>query len=94
MLTAREKVTTRRASNEGYLSMTFDQHLKLLDWASREIRRRKVGVIPKECASILERLDCTAETWLDFVKNFRNQAVACRRVANRSAPLIASRGHF
>jgi len=25
------------------------------------------------CGPILERLDCSAETWLDFVKNFRKR---------------------
>ena len=69
----REKVTTRRTSNKGCLSMTLDQYLKLLDWTGRQIRKDKVGVIPKECAPILERLDCSAETWVDFVKNFRKR---------------------
>ena len=69
----REKITTRRASNKGCLSMTLDQYLELLDWTGRQIRRDKVGAIPKECAPILERLDCSAETWVDFVKNFRKR---------------------
>ena len=69
----REKITSRRASNKGCLSMTLDQYLKLLDWTGRQIRKDKVGVIPKECAPILERLDCSAETWVDFVKNFRKR---------------------
>ena len=69
----REKISTRRASSKGCLSMTLDQYLKLLDWTGRQIRRDKVGVIPQECAPILERLDCSAETWVDFVKNFRKR---------------------
>ncbi|RLS32413.1 MAG: hypothetical protein DWH78_12835 [Planctomycetota bacterium] len=69
----REKITARRASNEGCMSMTLDQYLKLLDWTGRQIRKDKVGVIPAECAPILERLDCSAETWVDFVKNFRKR---------------------
>lgn len=69
----REKITTRRASNKGCLSMTLNQYLQLLDWTGRQIRRDKVGVIPKECAPILERLECSAETWVDFVRNFRKR---------------------
>lgn len=69
----REKLTTRRASNMGCLSMTLDQYLKLLDWTGRQIRRHKIGVIPEDCSPILERLDCSGETWLDFVKNFRKR---------------------
>ena len=69
----REKSTARRASNKGCLSMTLDQYLKLLDWTGRQIRKDKVGAIPKDCAPILERLECSAETWVDFVKNFRKR---------------------
>jgi hypothetical protein len=69
----REKTTTRRASNKGCRSMTLDQYLALLDWTGREIRKDKVGVIPQEYVPILERLDCSAETWIDFVKNFRKR---------------------
>ena len=69
----RVKMTTRRASNKGCLSMTLNQYLQLLDWTGRQIRRDKVGVIPKECAPILERLECSAETWVDFVRNFRKR---------------------
>jgi len=58
----REKETTRRASNKGCLSMTLDQYLKLLDWTGRRIRKDKTGRIPDECAPILERLECNAET--------------------------------
>jgi REP element-mobilizing transposase RayT len=69
----REKPTARRASNKGCLSMTLDQYLKLLDWTGRQIRKDKVGVISADCAPVLERLDCSAETWVDFVRNFRKR---------------------
>jgi len=69
----REKSTARRAGNKGCLPMSLDQYLQLLDWTGRQIRRDKVGRIPAECAPILERLECSAETWLDFVKNFRRR---------------------
>ena len=69
----REQATTRRASNKGCLSMTLDQYLRLLDWTGRQIRKDKVGVIPIDLAPIVERLQCSAETWLDFVRNFRKR---------------------
>jgi len=68
-----EKSTTPRASKKGCLSMTLDQYLKLLDWTDRQIRKDKAGRIPEDCAPILERLEYNAETWLDFVKNFRKR---------------------
>ena len=53
--------------------MTLETYLKLVDWTGRQIRRDKRGQIPADCAPILERLPCSAETWLDFVKNFRKR---------------------
>ena len=67
--------------------MSLDQYLKLVDWTGRQIRRDKVGSVPAECAPILERLECSAETWLVFVKNFR------KRFRNE-AGLAASRQNF
>jgi len=69
----REKQSTRLATNKGCLQMTLDQYLKLLDWTGRQLRRDKVGRIPAELGPILERLDCSAETWLDLVRNFRKR---------------------
>ncbi len=69
----REKQTARRASNNGCLQMTLDEYLRLLDWTGRQLRRDKAGRIPPEFSPILERLDCSAETWLDLVKNFRKR---------------------
>ena len=87
----REKATTRRASNKGCLPMTLDDYLKLLDWTGRQIRKDKRGQIPDACAPILERLECSPETWLDFVQNFRlrfrNEAgLATSRQAYRNRP--------
>lgn len=53
--------------------MTLDQYLKLLDWTGRQLRADKTGAIPRDCAPILERLELNAESWLDFVKNFRKR---------------------
>ncbi len=74
----------RRASNKGCLPMTLDQYLKLLDWTGRQLRKDKAGRIPSEFAPILERLDCSAESWLDLVKNFRKRF---RTEAGRPATL-------
>ena len=76
----REQPATRRASNRGILPMSLDESLRLLDWTGRQVRRPavergagKAGRIPADCASILDRLECSAETWLDFVQNFRKR---------------------
>ncbi len=76
----REKPATRRASNRGILPMSLEEYLRLLDWTGRQLRRPSVergtgkrGKIPADCAPILDRLECSAETWLDFVQNFRKR---------------------
>ena len=70
---ARETSTERRSSNKGCLSMSLDQYLQLLDWTGRQLRRDKPGMISGELKPILERLDCTVDSWLDLVRNFRKR---------------------
>ncbi len=52
----REKQTARRASNKFCLSMTLDEYLNLVDWTDRQMRKDKMGTIPRECGPILEHL--------------------------------------
>jgi hypothetical protein len=70
---SRETQGARRASNKGCLSMSLDQYLQLLDWTGRQLRRDKPGVISSDLKPILERLDCTVESWMDLVRNFRRR---------------------
>jgi REP element-mobilizing transposase RayT len=63
----------RRASNKGCLEMTLDRYLKLVDWTGRQLRKDKPGAIAKGLPEILQRLDCTAESWMDLVQNFRKR---------------------
>ena len=69
----REKTSSRRASNKGCLAMSLDQYLQLLDWTGRQLRTDKRGSIPKELDPMLDRLQCSSESWLDLVKNFRKR---------------------
>jgi REP element-mobilizing transposase RayT len=82
---SREKQTARRASNKGCLFMSLDQYLQLLDWTGRQLRRDKPGVISGDLKPIMERLDCTVESWLDLVQNFRRRF---RTEAGRAEVLI------
>ena len=71
--------------------MALDDYLKLLDWTGRQIRKDKRCQIPEKCAPILERLECSTETRLDFAQNFRlrfrNEAgLATSRQAYRNRP--------
>ena len=59
-----------RVSDQGFLPMTLDEYLTLLDFLGREIRRDKRGAIPGELAPILDRLEINAEKWVDIVVDF------------------------
>jgi hypothetical protein len=54
-------------------TMSLDDYLKVPDWTGRQFRTDKRGVTPATCAPILDRLDCSEETWFDLVSNFRNR---------------------
>ena len=81
----REKETDRGADNNGCLPMSLDDYLKLLDWTGRQFRTDKRGSIPAACAPILDRLDCSEESWFDPVKNFR------KRFRNEAGSLLSFR---
>ena len=60
----------RRASDRGFLSLTLDQYLELLDWTGRQVRADKRGAIPAQFAPILERLQVSTNCWVDLVTGF------------------------
>ena len=60
----------RRASNRGFLPMTLDDYLRLLDWTGRQTRQGKRGLMPEGLEPILSRLNIQADAWLDTVWNF------------------------
>jgi hypothetical protein len=60
----------RRASDRGLLPMTLQSYLELLDWTGRQLRAGTRGVIPQGLESILDRLQVSAESWLETVAQF------------------------
>ncbi len=60
----------RRASDRGLLPMTLRSYLELLDWTGRQLRAGAHGVIPQGLESILDRLQVSAESWLETVAQF------------------------
>jgi len=61
---------SRRASDRGLLPMTLHSYLELLDWTGRQLRVGTGGVIPQGLESILDRLQVSAESWLETVSRF------------------------
>ncbi len=62
--------STRRASDRGFLPLTLDEYLQLLDWTGRQVRADKRGAIPDQLAPILERLQVSASCWVDLIAGF------------------------
>ena len=60
----------QRASNRGYLPISFAEYVSFADWTGREIRSNKRGTIPAELAPIFERLRINGEVWVDAICNF------------------------
>lgn len=61
-----------RASNKGFLSLTFDEYLELLDWTGRQLHPGKRGAIPESAPPILERLGIHTEGWLKLIDKMRH----------------------
>ncbi len=59
-----------RISNKGFLRITVDQYLSLLDTLGRVVREGKRGFIPPDLPPILDRLNLEPETWIDSLLDF------------------------
>ena len=75
-----------RASNKGFLSMTLDEYLTLLDFTGREVRQDKPGSIPADLEPILVRLGIKSDMWVESVQHFGRWF---RRAAGRPDSLAA-----
>ena len=58
---------------KGFLHMSLDEYLQLLDQTGRRLRDGKRGAIPADLAPILDRLQINTDNWVDTVKNFGNR---------------------
>ena len=102
----RAKVTDRRASNKGCLSIGLGDYLQLLDWTGRQIRSGKRGAMPENLEPMFERLGISAELWVDCVVNFRKwfrssvgrpksmESAAATRGQNRAISISSARRIF
>lgn len=63
------KLSTR-ASDKGFLPMSLQAYLDLVDWTGRQLRGSKKGRIPDVCQPILASLGVDRKTWCELVKDF------------------------
>jgi hypothetical protein len=59
-----------RCSDRGFLPMTVEQYLELLDWTARQLVRGKRGTTRQSAPPILERLGIAERDWLELTSNF------------------------
>jgi REP element-mobilizing transposase RayT len=85
-----------RASNQGYLPITIERYLELLDWTGRALRAGSRGTIPVGLSPILNRLGLNGECWLETVSHFGRwfKRAAGGRESLASAALRSGRRWF
>jgi hypothetical protein len=60
-----------RAIDKGFLSISLEDYLKLLDWTGRLGMPDKRGKIPAEQLAIIERMGIESGMWCDLVWSFK-----------------------
>ena len=78
----------RRASDKGYLPLSLEEYLQLLDWTARQRKPGTGGATAAELPPILKRLAISAECWLQLTEQFGR---LFGRVAGRRAAVAAAR---
>ncbi|WP_233903433.1 hypothetical protein [Stieleria maiorica] len=59
-----------RCSDKGFLAISEEAYLELLDWTARQMSAGKPGKTPADLPPILKRLDLSPTLWLTIVANF------------------------
>ena len=59
-----------RCSDKGFLNMSVQSYIELLDWTARRIAPGKRGVTPAAAPTVLERLGIEPTVWCELVENF------------------------
>lgn len=54
----------------GFLPVSVDEYLKLLDWTGRQVVAGKPGAIDEACPPILQRLGLQPAAWLQMIDQF------------------------
>jgi REP element-mobilizing transposase RayT len=63
--------TGLRASDKGFLNLSWRDYLELLRWTSRQQQTGAVSEVPKQVRGSLSRLGIAGSMWRDLVWNFK-----------------------
>ena len=55
---------------KGFLSLSLNEYIELIDWTGRQVKEGKRGAIPAHLKPILTRLNIDADNWVDTVRSF------------------------
>lgn len=77
-----------RCSDKGFLPMSEEAYLTLLDWTGRQLHRGSRGRIPVNCELVLKQLGLDRRTWCELVAQFGKLFI---HVAGRPRTIDASR---
>ena len=64
------KEDARRASSKGFLNLSLNFYLDLLDWTGRSLASGKRGAIPDHLDPILKRVGIVSSSWCDLIEQF------------------------
>ena len=62
--------TGARCSDKGFLEMSVEEYLELVDWSARQLAHGKRGRTREHLPPILTRLGLPTTVWLELVANF------------------------
>lgn len=79
----------RTDTRHGFLSLSLEEYVTVVDWTGRELKSGKRGRIPNELAPIMERLKINPERWVDSSAHYRSWF--CRVVGDAAALASAAR---
>lgn len=87
-----------RCSDLGFLPISLNEYLQLLDWTARQAVTGKRGQTPASVRPILERLSFDESTWCQLVQNFGqlfyNVAGRPQTIDDRRSRVRARRFHL
>lgn len=79
-----------RCSDKGFLNLSLESYIELLDWTARLIAPGKRGTTPTDAPEVLARLGIEPTAWCELVSDFGRLFI---QVAGRPPVIDSARSH-
>lgn len=86
-------VSSRRCSDKGFLAMTTEDYLQLLDWTARQVVPGKAGRTDKTMPPVLKRIGLDQASWCELVRDFGKLFCSVAGRAEVVDAMRSARGH-